>query len=782
MKNVFFLSITVVVFSLFFAVNLPSTELPLPSPPFQGKIGLTNNDSTPSFPPIVKAPKEAPNILLVLTDDVGFGASSTFGGPISTPTLDTLAREGIRFNQFHTTSLCSPTRAALLTGRNHHSAHFGCVADAICGYPGYDTMIGKDTATVAEVLRQNGYATSWFGKNHNLAPWLATSSGPFDSWPTGLGFDYFYGFNFGMTNQYVPTLYENTTPIEPHLGKKDYTLNDDLAERAVAWLHQQKTVAPDKPVLIYFAPGGTHSPHHVPDVWTEPYKGKFDAGWDVLRRENFERQKRLGVIPSETKLTPMHPSIPRWETLDKDKRRLYARYMEVYAGFLAHTDAAVGRVVQAFKDAGEYDNTLVIYIQGDNGASAEGRADGVLNEVASLLNGVEIEEKVDDALLAKIGGPEYLQNYPVGWALALCSPFQWAKGMASHYGGTRNGMVVSWPKRFSKQKGCLRTQWHHVVDIAPTLLESAGVEMPEKVDGVAQKPLAGTSMLYAVDAPDEPSRRTTQYFEMLGNMAIYHDGWVAATAVRQPVWLTPAMKTESPATYTWELYHVAEDFSQSVDLAGEKTEKLRELQSLFWSEAGKNGVLPIDERFYDRTDGAEPPTVYPAGRKEFVYRNGFSRLPESGAPVLRNRSFRIEATVEVGKEKPAEGMLFTLGGQFGGLALLMERGKPVFIYNYLNCKHTEIGGKDVLESGKHRITLDFAYDGKGRGKGGNLTLLVDDHTVASGRVEETIVQVMSLGETLDVGLDSGTPIIADRYDMPFRFTGTLEKVRVTLGD
>ena len=750
--------------------------LPEPRPaPFQGRLGLDPADSVPAAHQGVTAPKDAPNILLIMTDDVGFGASSVFGGPVETPTFEALAADGVRYNQFHTTALCSPTRAALLTGRNHHTAHTGLVVDARSDYPGYDGRIDRDTATIAEILKQNGYATAWFGKNHNVPLNETSVAGPFDRWPTNQGFEYFYGFLAGETNQYSPIVFENTRPVEPAVGKNDYHFNYDLRDRAVNWLRDQKTIAPDKPVFMYYAPGATHAPHQVPDEWTKAYQGRFDQGWDALRQEIYERQKKSGVIPASAALTPMSPGIPAWETLSEKERKLHRRMMEVYAGYLAQTDHTIGQVIEAFKELGLAENTIIIYIQGDNGASAEAHL-GSVNEIVGLVNGLPEDFEITEEMLQALGGPAYFTNYAAGWATALCSPFQWSKEIASHYGGTRNGMVISWPGRFRDQAGSLRSQWHHVVDIHPTLLEAAGLESPTMVNGVAQKPLEGVSLLYSLADPTAQDRHTEQYFETMGNLAYYRDGWVAATAPRLTPWREPvSARGLSPAEWEWELYHVADDFSQSRDLATENPLKLKEMQMLFWAEAGRRNVLPVNDDVAATMGAAHGPE-----RMVSTFHQGFQRLPEGAAPVLRNRSYSLKAEVEIGDSQMAEGLIFTLGGQFGGLALLLEEGRPVFIYNYLAIDKLELNGPEALTTGRHVIELNFDYDGGGVGRGGNYDLLVDSRSVAKGRLEKTVPRGFSMGDTLDVGLDTGTPIEMGRYDLPFEFNNKIDRVTVTL--
>jgi arylsulfatase len=751
--------------------------LPKAPPPFRGEIGLSVKDSQPDFPQPVQAPKGAPNILIVLLDDVGFGATSTFGGPASTPTLDRLAQNGLRYNQFHTTALCSPTRAALITGRNHHSAHTGVVMEVATGFPGYDSLMQKDTATVAEILRQYGWSTAWFGKNHNVPDWQTSQAGPFDLWPSGLGFEHFYGFIGGDTNQWRPAVVEGTKPVEPYLGKPDYNFDYDIADRAVAWIRMQKAVAPDRPFLVYYAPGATHAPHHPRKEWIEKYRGKFDQGWDRVREETLARQKKLGVVPATTKLTPRPGAIQAWGSLGADQRKLYARMMEVYAGYLEQTDHNVGRVIDAIREAGQLDSTLVIYIAGDNGASAEGGPQGLLNEM-TWANGMPEDPAKLLAQMDDIGTWKTYNHYPIGWAHAMDTPFQWTKQIASHYGGTRNGMVISWPARI-QDRGGVRSQWHHVVDVVPTILEAVGVTMPESVNGVAQKPLEGVSMLYSFGDAKAPSTHRTQYFEMVGHRAIYRDGWVAATtppAAMLP-WTPPGPVPDVITGYRWELYDTAKDFSEADDLAAKEPGRLRDLQELFLVEAARHSVLPLDNRKVERFDISTRPSLT-RGRTSFTYAGAMVRIPEGAAPDVKNKSFTITAQVEIAKA-PAEGVIVTQGGLFGGWALYVEKGKPVFFYNTANLYHSNVASPAALTPGKHTIVLEFRYDG-GVGKGGLATMKVDGEKVAEGRVERTIPYRISIDEGLDVGEDSGTPVNLT-YDVPFRFTGRLEKVTIDLG-
>ncbi len=756
--------------------------LPAPPTPFKGQIGLSAKDSKHDFPKPVQAPKGAPNIVLILLDDVGFGASSTFGGPCQTPTLDRLARGGLRYTQFHTTALCSPTRAALLTGRNHHTVHTGVITELATGFPGYDSVMGKDTATVAEILKQKGWNTSWFGKNHNVPDWQTSRAGPFDLWPSGLGFEHFYGFVGGETNQWRPAVFEGTKPVEPYLGNPDYNFDYDMADQAIKWVRNQKAVAPDKPFFLYYAPGATHAPHHPKAEWIAKYQGKFDQGWDQVREETLARQKELGIVPANTRLTKRPEGIAAWDSLNAEQKQLYAYMMEIYAGFLEQTDFNVGRVLDAIEKLGQLDNTLVIYIVGDNGASVEGGAHGTFNELAHL-NGIEEDYRAILQQKDALGSWRTQNHYPIGWAHAMDAPLQWTKQIASHYGGTRNGMVVSWPARI-KDHGGIRAQWHHVIDVVPTLLDVCSLEQPSIVNGVAQRPIEGVSMACSFDNPQAPSTRQTQYFEMFGNRAVYHDGWVACTTPKLAPWedvsMVPgAAEVDVISGYTWELYHVADDFSQAVDLAEKEPGKLHEMQLLFYAEAARYNVLPLDDSKVARFDVRIRPSLT-SGRTEFTYSEGLTRIPEGAAPDIKNRSFRITADVVLTKGDE-QGVVVTHGGLSGGYALLFKDGRPAFHYNMLNLAHFGIAAKDGVGPGKHAVVFDFQYDGGGYGKGGSGTLSVDGRQVAQGRIANTVPLRMSLDETFDVGEDTGTPVSED-YDVPFKFTGQIQKVVVNLGE
>jgi arylsulfatase len=757
--------------------------LPRPEQAFQGKIGQTAKDSVPDFPKGVEAPRGAPNVLLILTDDVGFGASSTFGGPIPTPTFDRLAADGLRYNDFNTTALCSPSRAALITGRNHHSCATGIVMEMATGYPGYNSLMPKSCATIARVLEGNGYSTAWFGKNHNVPDWQTSQAGPFDLWPTGLGFQYFYGFLGGDTDQWHPALFENTRPVlDPEHGDHNYILDHDLADHTINWMREQKAVAPQKPFFVYYAPGSAHAPHQAPKDWIAKFKGKFDQGWDKQREETLERQKKLGVVPADTKLTPRPSEIPAWDSLSSDQKRLYAHMMEVYAAALAYCDNQIGRVLDAVDELGERDNTLVIFVQGDNGASAEGSLQGTTNEISRMLNGVTEDMPYLMSMMDKLGGPETFNHYPVGWAHAMDTPFQWTKQVASHFGGVRNGMVISWPKQI-KHKGEVRTQFTHLIDVMPTILEAAGVQLPDEIDGAKQKPIEGTSMVYTFDDAQAKERHTTQYFELVGNRGIYSDGWMASTTPLRLPWITAAGVAPSPDDFKWELYHVAEDFSEANDLAAKNPEKLKQLQAAFDREAKKYNVYPLDSSFASRADPSIRPSLT-RGRTEFTYYPGMVRIPEATAPDIKNKSYSITADVEIPSEG-ASGVLVTQAGRFAGWGLLVLDGKPVFVHALSNqAQHKyRVASDQKLSPGKHSITFDFKYDGGGIGKGGTGILSVDGASVAKGRIDRTVGVRFSADETFDIGMDTGTPVIEDYADkMPFKFTGTIEKVSVRLGD
>jgi arylsulfatase len=731
--------------------------LPAPQQPFKGTIARTADQSTPDFPQQSTAPQGAPNVVLILTDDVGFSAASTFGGLIPTPNLDRLATAGLRYNRFHTTAMCSPTRASLLTGRNSHAVSTGTVLDMTTGYPGYWSMIPKSAATVAEVLRLSGYNTAFFGKHHNVPSWQK-AAGPYDLWPTGLGFEYFYGFLGGDTDQWTPTLYRNTTLVEPpthlHNGEPDptYILDRDLADDVIHWIHTQKAAGPKKPFFVYFAPGSAHAPHQAPKEWIAKFRGQFDGGWDKVREDTFARQKAMGIIPADTVLTPRSDAIPAWETLSADQKKVFARMMEVYAAMLAYQDAQIGRVLDEIERIGQRDNTLVIFVEGDNGASPEGGNEGSLNEIGTLAGGVEESIGWKMEMLDELGGPKTHGHFPIGWAWALDTPFQWMKTFASHLGGTRNGMVLSWPARV-KDHGGLRTQFHHVIDVMPTILEAVGVPMPDVVNGVQQQRIDGASMVYTFDDADAAERRTTQYFEMLGSLGIYHDGWMASST---PNHFPGKIRAQSNYTYNWELYDLSKDFSQARDLAKAEPAKLKQMEELFWKEAERNHVLPIDDSMnIPRAFAASK--AYGAAPASLILWGPNIRIAEESAPAIRNRTFSLTADVIV-PEAGAEGVLAANGGRFGGWSFYLKDGKPTvtMAFSQQAQHHYRVAADSKVPPGKATIRYDFAYDGGGAGKGGLMRISINGTEVAQGRIPRTLVTFHDLTETFDTGRDTGT--------------------------
>jgi arylsulfatase len=751
--------------------------LPHPDPRFKGVIGRTYKDSQPDKIPITKAPDGAPNVLVVLIDDCGYGQWGTFGGQVPTPNLDKLAKNGLRYTRFHTTALCSPTRAALLTGRNHHSVATGVITEIGSGYPGYSGQIPKTTAMVSEILRQNGFSTAFFGKNHNIADWETSVSGPYDRWPCLQGFDHFYGFVGGEANQWAPALYRDNTPVEMEIPKgreSDYTLNENLADEVISYVHRQKSVTPDRPFFIYYAPGATHAPHHVPKAWIDKVKGQFNQGWDKYREEAYSRQLQLGVIPKDTKLTPRPTEIPAWDSLTPDKKRVAERLMETFAAYTAQTDFEVGRVLAALDEIGQTDNTLVIWEIGDNGASMEGTLDGVFNEMCSL-NGSHEDTSYIIEHIDEIGGPNAYNHFNVGWAWAMNTPFQWGKQIASHFGGTRNPVVISWPARI-KDKGGLRDQFHHVIDLAPTILEAASVPEPYEVNGVPQKPIEGISMVYSFDDGKAQGQRQTQYFEMLGNRAIYRDGWIAACRHGRLPWVTSGSYDFDHDT--WELYQITDDFSEYTDIAAQNPQKLRELQEIFWLEAMRYNVPPLDDRFAERADPSLRPSLI-AGRTEFAYYAGATRIPESSAPNVKNKSHTITAHVEI-PEGGADGVLVAAGGIVGGYALYVKGGLPTYEYNWFSQARYKVAGGQALQPGLAAIRVDFKYDG-GVGKGGTVSLYVNDKKVGEGRIEKTVPARYSADETFDIGMDTGSPV-SDTYSSPNPFAGKIHKVDIALGE
>lgn len=756
------------------AAGTPSI-LPHPDFHFKGEVGRTYLDSDPpEFPQPVQAPPGAPNIVLILLDDVGFGQFSTFGGGVPSPTVDRLAKEGLRYNRFHTTALCSPTRAALITGRNHHSASFAGITEFATGYDGYTCVLPKSCGTMGEVLRQNGYMTAWIGKNHNTPPWELSAAGPFDRWANGLGFDYFYGFNAGDMNHWNPTLYEDHRLVPPS-DDPDYHLTTDIADHAIQWARKVKSISPDRPYFLYVAPGATHAPHQAPKEWIEKFKGRFDQGWDRYREETIERQKKLGVVPTDAKLTERSKGLPAWDSLNADQKRLYARMMEVFAAYGAHCDYEMGRIVDAAKELPDADNTLFLYILGDNGSSAEGGLEGSVNENL-FFNG--IAEKWEDNLrvIDELGGPKHFNHFPSAWAHAMNTPFQWTKQVASHFGGTRNPMVVSWPTRI-KDQGGLRDQFLHVIDIVPTIYEVCGITAPSVLNGIPQKPIEGLSFAASFADAKAESKRRTQYFELAVNRGIYHDGWMASSPSFVP-W-NPNREGFDLDGAKWELYKLDEDFTQANDLASAHPEKLRELQDLWWVEAAKYQVLPLDWRGTERMNSElmGRPNVT-RGRKTLEYREGMNGLPDAASPQMLNKSWTITASLELPDDR-ANGMVVTHGGLEGGYGLYFRDGKPTFVYNFLSIDRPTFVAEEALPKGKTELAVDFAYDGGGMGKGGTITMRANGKKIAEGRLERTIPIQIGLGEGLDVGMDTGTTIDFT-YRLPFRFTGRIRKIAIEL--
>jgi arylsulfatase A-like enzyme len=757
--------------------------LPIPDPVQEAPTVIDARDPAARFAPIepLRPPQGAPNILVVLLDDVGFAASSAFGGPCSTPTAERLAGNGLKFNRFHTTALCSPTRAALLSGRNHHSVGMGGITEIATAAPGYSSIRPKSCAPLAQTLKLNGYSTAQLGKCHEVPVWETSPMGPFDNWPSGGGgFEYFYGFIGGETNQYFPAIYEGTTPVEPATTPSEgYHFTEDMTDKAIAWVRQQKALMPDKPFFVYYAPGATHAPHHVPEKWSAKYKGRFDAGWDALREEILERQKALGVVPPETVLTARPAEIPAWDEMPDDLKPVLARQMEVYAGFLEHTDHHVGRLIDTLEDLGVLDGTLVYYVIGDNGASAEGTPRGTFNE-GFVLNGAS-ELETTEFMVSRIdefGTPSAYNHYAVGWAHAMDTPYQWTKQVASHWGGTRNGTVVHWPAGI-RARGEVRTQFHHVIDVAPTVLDAAGIPEPSVVDGIQQRPMEGVSMRYAFDDPDAGERRTTQYFEMFCNRGIYHEGWTAVTRHSTP-WV---MGLDLPAFEddVWELYDTSSDWSQAHDVAAEMPDKLAELQALWLEEAKKYNVLPLDDRRVERFDAdiAGRPVLV-RGTSQLLF-GGMGRLSESSVLNVKNRSHAVTAEIEV-PEGGAEGVLIAQGGAFAGWCLYLRSGRPKYCYNLFGMQRFTVEGREPVAPGTHQVRVEFAYDGGGLGKGGTVSLFVDGQQVGEGRVEHTVPMVFSADETCDIGSDKASPVGDDYTAEESVFNGTVRWVQIDIDD
>jgi arylsulfatase A-like enzyme len=821
-------------------------QIPPPAPKFGGVIKESAKDSKPWWPPRVVPPKGVPNVLLIMTDDQGYGVPGTFGGVIPTPAMDRIAKVGLRYTQFHSTALCSPTRAALITGRNHHSVGYGVIGELSTGYPGYDSIIGPENATIGEILKENGYATSWFGKNHNTPGFqYSSTAGPFEQWPSGMGFQYFYGFLGGETDQWQPYLFRDHTQVFPWVGKPGYNLTTDMADDAIRYMSDLNAAAPDKPFFLYYVPGGSHSPHQPKQEWVDKFKGKFDMGYEKMREEIFANQKRLGIIPASAQLTPWPDDIPKWDSLSVVQKKLHARQAEVYAAYTAYTDYEIGRVIQAVQDMGKLDNTIIIYIDGDNGTSPEGTLGGTYNQLIAYNGILDTPMPLQLLHYDDWGTDKTYPHMAVGWAWAFDTPFKWTKQVASHFGGTRQGLAISWPGHI-QDVGGVRTQFHHVIDIVPTILEVAGIKEPEEVNGIKQKHIEGVSMAYTFDQANanSPSKRDTQYFEMVGNRAIYHDGWIAATTPPAPPWQLGTGKLPDVDTgYHWELYNIAEDYSEYNDLAASNPAKLAELQKLFLTEAVKYNVFPMDNSGFNRLLTARPSAV--AGRTVFTYTGENSGIPVGSAPSILDRDYTITADVTI-PEGGAEGMIATLGGRFGGYGLYLSRsfnwwfheglfrriglvlfilgllliclgqrkkwsigkmrlgygmsllalvwvavvfvagiaglgrGKPVFLFNLLDMERFKWEG-NALSAGKHSIVFTFKYDGPGPAKGGTGLLTVDGKEVDRKTIAHTIPLHMSIDETFDVGVDTRTSVDDFEYQVPFRFNGKIDKLTYNLG-
>jgi len=755
---------------------MTGTTLPRPDEPFGGTINRLATASTPERSAISRPPDGAPHVVVVMLDDVGFGALSSFGGPVPTPALDRIVARGLQYNQFHTTGLCSPSRAALITGRNHHTAHMGAIGEIAYGYPGYDGIIPKSTATVAEILRQNGYSTALFGKAHVTPMWEVGPAGPFDRWPTGLGFDRFYGFLGGEASQWEPALYDQTTPIEPYAGREDYHLTEDLTDKAISWVHQHLAAAPGMPFFCYFSPGATHSPHHVAPQWIDQFHGQFDQGWDVLREQIHDRQLRMGVVPADTKLTPRPEQLGSWADYPDRYKPVATRLMEVYAGFLAHTDAQVGRLITEIEELGIFDDTLFIYITGDNGSSAEGTEHGAWSAPA-FQNGLPEDPEWLLEHIEDFGSARCENHFNAAWAWALDSPFQWMKQVASHFGATRNGMALSWPNRI-KATGEIRSQFHHIIDIVPTILEAAGVVEPTEVNGVEQQPIEGVSMGYSFDNAAAPSTHTTQYFEILGNRAIYRDGWIACCFHGRVPWIRSQAVPFDDDHETWELYDIRNDFSQADDVAVRFPEKLAELRALFETQAERYSVYPLSDQTLMRALPFNRPSLV-EGVTSATFFADTVRMPELAVINFKNASFRLEAKLHV-PDGGARGVVISQGGAMAGWAIhLDDEGRAVYVYNYFGRVVTSIAGTDPVPPGDHVVTLEFTYDGGGLGKGGDVALLLDGAPDASGRVEDTVPFLFSMsGETLDVGVSTGSSV--GPYPALSPFTGTIGRIDVEL--
>ncbi len=770
--------------------TIEGKQLPAPDPKFGGVIKDTAQESKPYWPARVVPPKGAPNILLIMTDDAGYGVASTFGGVIPTPALDRVAANGLRYTNFHSTALSSPTRAAIITGRNHHSAGFGVVAEQATGFPGYDSIIAKDKATIGRILKDNGYHTSWFGKDHNTPQFQASQAGPFDQWPIGMGFEYFYGFVGGDTNQWQPNLFRNTTQIYPFVGNPGWNLTTAMADDAIDYMKCMNTLTPDQPFFVYYVPGGTHAPHHPTKEWVDKISAMhlFDQGWNKLRETIFANQKKLGVIPKNAKLTPWPDDLlKKWDQLTPDEKKLFIRQVDVFAAYAAYTDHEIGRVIQAVEDMGKLDNTLIIYIEGDNGTSAEGTMIGTPNEIA-MFNGANPNVEQQLKYFYEVWGTDRTYNHmAVPWAWAFDTPFSWTKQIASHFGGVRQGMAISWPKVI-KDRGGIRNQFHHVIDIVPTILEATGIRQPEVVDGIRQSPVEGVSMMYTFDRKNAnaPSTHKTQYFEMMGDRGIYHDGWFAGTTVHRYPWenLAPAGDLMS---YEWHLWNLNKDWTQSDDVAAKYPDKLKEMENLFWQEARKYQVLPLDNSLVARAIVPKPSIT--AGRNAFTWTEPMTGIPNGDAPSVLNTSYNLKAEVEI-PQSGADGMLITQGGRFGGYGFYVLKNRPVFLWNLVDLKRIRWEGPE-LTPGRHVLEYDFRYDGlgigtlefgsvSGIGRGGTGVLKVDGKEVATQKMEHTIPFILQFDESLDIGSDTLTGVNDADYQPPFKFTGKIDGITLTI--
>ena len=770
--------------------TIDGKQLPPPPQKFEGKISRNAAESKPYWPARVVPPKGAPNVLLIMTDDTGFGVTSTFGGVIPTPTLDRVAAMGLRYTNFNSTALCSPTRAALITGRNHHSAGFGVVAEQSTGYPGYDSIIPRDKATIGRILKDNGYWTAWFGKDHNTPEFQASQAGPFDQWPVGMGFDYFYGFVGGDANQWQPNLFRNTTAIYPYVGNPKWNLITAQADDAIEYMRRITAINANQPWFIYYVPGAVHAPHHPTPEWIEKIHSMhlFDDGWNKLRETIFANQKRLGVIPQDAQLTPWpHDLLKNWDELTPDEKKLFIRQAEVFAAYFAYSDNEIGRVIQQVEDMGQLDNTRILYIAGDNGNSAEGTLVGTPNEVASL-NGVNLPIEAGMKFYDAWGSDQTYPHMAVGWTWAFDTPFSWTKQIASHWGGVRQGMAIAWPGHIT-DKGGIRNQFCHMIDVVPTILEVTGIRAPDTVDGIPQKPIEGVSFAYTFDKANAnaPSRHHTQYFEMFGDHAIYHDGWIASTKVMRPPWVISGAVSQDPASFPYELYDLTHDWTQFNNVADKYPDKVKEMEKLFWEEAQKYQVLPLDASVGSRIVAPRPSLS--AGRTKFTWSGEITGTPNGDAPSILDSSYHYTAEVEV-PQGGGDGMIVTQGGRFGGYGFYLLKGKPVFLWNIFNLQRVRWEG-EALSPGKHTLEFEFKYNGMGLGtlaynsaagvgQGGTGTLKVDGKTVSTETMPHTIPFILQWDENFDIGADTGTPVDDQDYQVPFRFNGKLNKLTLTI--